>query len=85
MTQKLLRKIGDNGGLIRYVREGNPLPPIEFVKKFASTIKYSCLNEEAFKNENGVYKVNGVEKPATIFSIESTREKITFDKGTGLV
>jgi len=83
MNQKQLMKISDPGGLIRYVQEGNPLPPIEFVQKFASTIKDSCLSDEAFKNENGSHKVKGVEQPAVIFSIEANQEKITFDKETG--
>ena len=49
---------------------------------FKKVILYR-LNEEAFKNEDGSHKVKGKEKPAVIFSIEATREKITFDKETG--
>ena len=84
MSQKQLMKISDPGGLIRYVQEGNPLSPIEFVKKFVSTLKDYCLNKEAFKNEYESHKVKSRNKPAVIFSIEATREKITFDKETGL-
>lgn len=84
MNQKQLMKIGDSGGLIKYVQEGNPLPPIEFVKKYASTMKDSCLSDEAFKNENGSYQTKGVERPGVIFSVEENREKIIFDKETGL-
>ena len=83
MNQKELMKISRPGGLIRYVQDGNRLPPIEFVKKYASTIKDSCLDKDVFKNEDGSHKVKDVKKPAVIFSLEENRHKITFDKETG--
>lgn len=78
MSPENLKRLNDIG-LHAYVKEGRPLPSIEFVKDYQQAIKKICMKSKS-KSIKGTYSSSGENKiyPARFCYNKDTREIVGF-------
>ena len=68
-------------GLVKHIRKGGKLPPIQLVHEGKNQIEKIFRNETTFRKENGVFGKQS--KPSSFYYNKDTRHIVYFDKVTG--
>ena len=81
MTRQQLKDLRKDG-LTKYVRKGNPLPPIQLVQDFKKALKDTCKSSSFQRTDADYFGKNG-KSPISSYYNESTKTVISFNKKTG--
>ena len=79
ITQAELRQINKDGGIIKYVQEGNKLPSIEHVRAYQNAMKNFCKDRNlSVRNDKSTFRG---ESSVTFFN-QTTQQVVIFDRET---
>ena len=78
-SQEQAKQINENGGIVAYVRKGNKLPSLDFIRAYQNAIKNFCEDRnQSTRNDNSTFRGT----PSITFFNEETRQLVIFDRET---
>ena len=81
MTRQQLKDLRRDG-LTKYVRKGNPLPPIQLVQDFKKALKDTCKSSSFQRTDADYFGKDGKSRTSNYYN-KSTKRVISFNKKTG--